>query len=233
MKRVTSSPGKHAKTIKKKKTGDYQKGRELAKTPKQELKAFDTAFLGNNFHTIAGVPAFQLLNPVVNGAELYQRVGRKLYMKSLHIRGNIVQTATSTQDIGRILVVYDSQCNAAAPAIAALLQDSNAGAATNALSEINLTNRARFKILRDKQIIFPSATLAGGVQTNQAFQEQYEHSFSVNEFIKLGGLEAEYNGVNAGNIGDITSGAIFLVCVMETNDAVWQFQYTARLRYYD
>jgi len=72
----------------------------MARAPKQELKAFDVA---NTNVLSSNAGTFTLLNAVVNGAELYQRVGRKLYMKSLHIRGLISNAATVTQDMMRII----------------------------------------------------------------------------------------------------------------------------------
>lgn len=211
-------------------TGDYQKGRELAKAPKQELKAFDVAHTSSAF---AAGGTFTVLNTPVNGAELYQRVGRKIYMKSLQIRGIIQNTATDIQDMLRIAVVYDSQPNAALPVnLNAVFQDSNAGAATSVFSEINLINRQRFKILKDYQIMIPSVFNAAGVLTNVGFYDQKTESFSLNWFIKLRGLEAVFNATNGGTIADITSGSIFLVtfCSSATD---WSFEFTSRLRYYD
>lgn len=209
----------------------YQAGRELNKTPKQELKAFDVALRTNSFSTIAGPPVFDILNAVVNGAELYQRVGRKLYMKSIHVRGVIQPSGASMEAAGRLLVIYDSQPNAAAPLIATLLQDSNAAAATTWASEINLINRQRFKILRDTQFLFGAALNVAG-QT-ELVPDPIRNSLNVEMFIKLNGLEAIYNATNGGTIADIASGAIFLVAIGDANVGTFNFNYTSRLRYYD
>lgn len=232
MKRKASAAGVTKQPKKKSvKTGDYQKGRELTRTPKSELKAFDIARTATNVQLVATPPAFNLLNQMINGAELYQRVGRKVYMKSLHVRGYFQNIATTVQDAIRIIVFYDSQANAAAPTIANLLQDSNAAAGTTAESEINLFNRARFKILRDKQFCTPAVTNTAGVLTNLNYPSN--NVFEFNEFIKLKGLEAVYNGTNGGTIADITSGSLYLVTLCDQQAAGWQFIYTSRLRYYD
>lgn len=232
MKRKLSHPS--APPAKKKKMrGDYQKGRELTR-PGQELKAFDVAYTNINFETVAGPPGqTPALNAMINGSEIYQRIGRKVYMKSLHIRGWIAPIATGLSDVGRIIVYYDSQPNAAAATIVNIIQDSNAAAATTALSEINLTNRQRFKILRDHQIQFPSVSDAAGVLTNEAFPETYQGHTNIEMFIKLKGLEAIYNSTNGGTIADITSGAIGIIVVCEVNNSSWQLGYTSRLRFYD
>lgn len=235
MKRQRSfTTGSSTKPTKKRKVvrrGDYQKGRETLKSQK-ELKAFDLANTGLVGNTVAGPPNFQYLNAMINGAELYQRVGRKVYMKSLHIRGFLFPNgAVPVNEFGRIIVFYDSQPNKAAITIANLLQDSNAAAATSVVSEINLVNRQRIKILRDYQVYLPAGTGANDVSTN-TLPDQITSSLSIDMFIKLKGLEAIYDATNGGTVADITSGAIGITFVT-VDGALWTFQYGSRLRYYD
>jgi len=219
MKRKATTPKAGKITKKKKATGDYQKGRELTK-PTQELKAFDVAENALDFVPTTGPPAFATtLNACVNGAELYQRVGRKIYMKSLHIRGYIKSIATGIQDQLRIIVYYDSQANGAAPTIGALLQDSNAAAGTSAQSEINLVNRQRFSILRDFHVLVPAQTFTAGVLTNTAYPDT-TGKLDIDMFIKLKGLETIYNGTNGGTVADITSGALGFVDIMRRNKRI-------------
>jgi len=177
----------------------------------------------------AGV--FTLLNVPVNGAELYQRVGRKIYMKSIHIRGMVYAAATTTQDRGRMVVFYDSQPNAGVSTLATLFADSNAAHGTSVDSEINLDNRARFKILADKQFIFPSLTNTAGVLTNLGPQDNILQSFDINLFIKLKGLETVFNGTNGGTDADITSGSLYVVTFGGIGN--YGAQWASRLRYYD
>lgn len=205
----------------------------MAKTPKQELKAFDVADTAANFVTSAGPPTVvSNLNVPINGAELYQRVGRKIYMKSLHLRGTVLNIATAVQDVLRIIVYYDSQPNAAAPTFANLMQDSNAAAGSTVFSEINLVNRQRFKILKDHQMITPSCTNTAGVLTNLAYP-QTDNELNFDFFIKLKGLESVFNGTNGGTIADITSGALGFVIISGVTNNSWQLTYSTRLRYYD
>lgn len=216
---------------KRRTTGDYQAGRELPGVPKQELKAFDVALRSNVFMTVAGPPTFDVLNAQVNGAELYQRVGRKTYMKSIHIRGVIQPNAAGSESAVRMLLIYDSQPNKVAPLITDLLLDSNAAAGTTWASEINLINRQRFKILKDTQFLLGSVTNVAG--NSELIPDPIRNSLNVEMFLKLNGLETIYNATNGGTIADISSGAIFLVCVGDANAGSFQFNYTSRLRYYD
>lgn len=230
-KAATQKTKKTTTSHKKRRTGDYQAGRELPGVPKQELKAFDVALRTNIFSTVAGPPTFDVLNAQVNGAELYQRVGRKTYMKSIHIRGGIQPNAVGMDSMCRMLLIYDAQPNKVAPLITDLLLDSNAAAGTTWASEINLINRQRFKILKDTQYYLGSVTNIAG--NAELIPDPIRNSLNVEMFVKLHGLETIYNATNGGTVADISSGAIFLVCVGDANAGSFQFNYTSRLRYYD
>lgn len=211
----------------------YQLGRSLSVQPKQELKAFDVATTTTNVDVVAAPPIFSTnLNCPINGAELYQRVGRKIYMKSLHLKGWLQIAATALQDFVRIVVYYDSQPNASAPTFASLFQDSNVGAASSFLSEINLINRERFQILRNIEVLTPSSTYTAGVLTNTAYPET-NGRLRVNEFIPLKGLETVFNATNGGTVADISSGALGFVVFSAENSNSVVFQWNSRLRYYD
>lgn len=225
------STRKHASRKRARRSLGYQAGRSIYRVPKTEKKAFDLAQAAISFSTAGN---FNVLNAPVVGAELYNRIGRKIYMKSVHIRGVVNNAATSVQDVARIILFYDSQVNGATPPLAALLQDSNPAAGTTGLSEINLVNRERFKIIRDYQLYLPAVTNTAGVLTNgSVVYDPIKHTFNIDWFVKLRGLEAVYNSANAGNSGDITSGALFLCFVSNNQSNTWSFSYTSRLRYYD
>lgn len=214
---------------KTKRRGGYNVGRMNSK-PKTELKAIDVASTALDF-TQAG--ALITLNIPTVGAELYQRVGRKIYMQSVHIRGIVTLVATSLQDLGRMIIVYDSQPNATTFALADLLKDSNAAAASTANSEINLNNRQRFKILRDDQLLLSAGTFTAGVLTNFTIIDPIKNSYNIDMFIPLNGLETIYNATNGGTASDITSGALYLFNVSQSGTSKYSLLFHSRLRYYD
>lgn len=201
-----------------------------------EFKTFDLATI--NAPLINGASA-ATTNAMTQGPEFYQRIGRKIYMKSLKIEGFINNVATSIQDYARILVVYDTQVNGAQPPLAAILQNANAGAVTDGWAQLNMNNRQRFTILRDQKIVLPSVTNAAGagVLTNgPQYVDSVVNQLRINMFIPLKGLETIYNSNNAGNTAaDITSGAVFIYVFnsYNVNNSSWQFTFTTRLRYYD
>lgn len=233
----TAFAAKQKKAVKRKTTGgmtlvgksNYQLGRTHPTQPKAELKCFD---LASTSQALSAAGVFVTLNAIPQGADFFQRIGRKVYNKSIRVTGFINNTATSaTQEYGRVIIYYDSQPNAAIPALADLLQNANAAAATNNFSEININNRERFQILRDRRFILPPLTNTAGQLTNFQVIDQLQQSFNIDEFIKLRGLEAVYNATNGGTIADITSGSIGMLTLGSTGN--WEFTFSTRLRYYD
>ena len=209
----------------------YQAGRAMAAQPKQELKAFDTPVTAVTAQAIAGPPTFQTLNLMVNGAELYQRVGRKCYMKSLHFRGIIQPVGAANETYLRLIIYYDSNPNGANNTIQDLLQDSNAAAATTFQSEINLFNRERFQILRDYPFIGGSSTNIAGA--TEIVPDPIKNSCNIDFFIPLKGLESVYNAVNGGTIADIQTGALKYVFFGDANAIGYELISHSRVRYYD
>lgn len=132
--------------------------------------------------------AAQDLNIISQGATAETRIGRKIVMTSLEIRWtwSLAIGAVGGSPL-RILVVYDKQANAAAPAITDIL-------ATNSfLGLMNLANSERFVILVS-QILEPIST---------------GNNISVGGTIyRSMRLETVFNDTNGGTIGDIQTGSV-------------------------
>lgn len=152
-----------------------------------------------NIDTAVAIPAFGIASgalTLLNGCQAAVvptgRVGRRITMTSLLIRGYVQLAATTTgASPFRLLVVYDSQANKQAPAVTDVLTG-------NAFSyPMLLANSRRFKIVMDKQ--YPVFGTAG------------PQGFELNEYVKLN-LDAEYiDGTGAGDITDITSGSLYAI----------------------
>lgn len=159
-----------------------------ASTP--ELKFKDSSI--TNFISF-GATAFEtgvLLNGLIPDSTASGRIGRKVCLKSLLVRWSINMGTTSTGGTPvRILVVYDKQANATAPAITDILL------ADHFLSQNNLSNRDRFVTIFD-QITAPIAT-------GDCFSQ-------ADTLYKAFDLETMFNAGTAGSIADITSGSIYL-----------------------
>lgn len=226
---------RRTKRVSFKKALGYQSGRSISKIPPVELKAYDVASAALDFISPGtGTSIAAPLNLPVNGAEIFQRVGRKIYMKSIQIKGWIYNKGTAIQDVGRILLVYDSQTNGAAPLIQNIINNMDGTYATDGLSMVNLNNRQRFQIIRDHQITLPADTYTAGVLTNgPSFNMTNAQAYCINWYIPLKKLETVYNQLNTGNVSDIVSGALWILCVSEADSHHWTFTFNTRLRFYD
>jgi len=123
-----------------------------------------------------------LLNGLQLGTGASNRIGRQIFM-------TYMQWKASTTLPSRLLLIYDSQSNGAAPAITDILQDS-----TDVVnSPHSFQGRERF------HYIFDSAyDLTPERNTN------YTHKhMPIN-------LSTSYNDGNTGTIADITSGALYM-----------------------
>jgi len=204
-----------------------------------EIKAVDYTTTPINISTSV---TFNTVNLPVEGSSFYNRIGRKITMKSLHIRGYIYPTLTNTTEHGpqycRFVVIYDAQPNGAVPAIADIFLDYNAAGSTftGALSGLNMNNRDRFTVLRDRKILLPSIGIAGAASANPSYSVDpvlKETQLNLEEFIKLKDLTTQFKA-SAGAIGDIATGALYVFCMCEDpSDPAWKYKFYSRLRYGD
>lgn len=136
-----------------------------------------------------------VLNNCVTGTAATTRIGRKMLMKSLFIRGLLVVSSTTTSGGGkvRIVIVYDRQPNGVLATAANTFQSLNVAEPCNQL--MNLDYRERFKVLADIEV----ALSADGPE-----------SYVINRYINLKNLETDFNIGTAGTIADVTSGSIQL-----------------------
>lgn len=159
------------------------------------------------------------LNCVQQGATSYNRIGTKILMKSVRLSMNIsIAGSAPTSNVARVMLIYDRQPNGAFPAFSAILSDNISGA-PGFNSGINMANRARFVILRDKFLTFD--------QNGDQIQ-------TVQLYVKTK-LEAQFSS-NAGNIGDLNTGALLLVAFATASSSGNFLQcsaITSRIRYFD
>lgn len=180
-----------------------------------ELKFKDVTVDGNVAHTTAAFNTGILLNGLTPGSSASERIGRKVTIKSLLIRWSVHLSATTTGGAPiRILVVYDRQANAAAPAITDILLTDNFNANNN------LSNRDRFIT------IFDQYSEPISVQNNYATNGVLYKSLN---------LEETFNSGNAGNIGDISTGSIYIFVAAAESIGVANlaFEGRSRVRYTD
>lgn len=166
-----------------------------------EKKVIDIA---SGAYQVNTTGVFTLLNGCTQGSDYTDRIGRKIVMRSLYIRGHVfAEPGISTNSLpqqARMILFMDSQPNGAAPAVTDLLNTADAA------SQLNLNNRDRFKVIRDQTFVFgpqvwsnvPAISVSGTPSISD-----------VNVFIRMF-HETIYNAGNAGTIGDINSGALYM-----------------------
>jgi len=175
----------------------------------------------------------------IQGAGLFNRVGNRISLKSLHLVGQLFPTTNSTTGVAeylRILVVYDKMPNGAAPAIADILadQDETGTLTTSTWSNMNLNNRDRFKILMDDRIHVPNNS-AGQEGDQFAAVIDYKGEYNINRFIRLQDLETMFKASSTGQLSDVSTGNLWLVTIGNVASSAngYQLRWNARIRYTD
>ncbi|AJD07542.1 capsid protein [Sewage-associated circular DNA virus-25] len=222
------------KTTKKTTRGKRTKYRlgSLGGAPKAEVKSFDTYVLSN----ATGLPhedsagfaeptsnfaGYTCLNEVSQGAAFYARIGSKISIKSIQVDFDLYTLSiTTTAGTARCILIYDRQTNGAAPSFVDMFNAYPA--AINAFGTgINMTNRSRFSIIRDKYYEF-----GPGESTTK-----HVHMYAK------GRWDTEYKS-STPSVGDITTGAIYLSVISNISLAyspgkICMNEITARIRYLD
>ena len=208
--------------------------------PMGELKGMDTSLnyapvLATTTTNIGVLP----VNLIQAGTGSWNRVGRKVCMKSLRLQGNAscdhFLTAGSDYEgnILRVIVVWDKQPSGGSEP---LFNDifgvtSQAGTETAAwFSPPKYDTMMRFTVVKEFQIVSnPDVALGGG---NYQRRENY-----IDTYIRLPDIETNYSGQSSPmTIADINSGALYVIARAEKNDGtstLWNLTLNARLRYTD
>jgi len=201
-----------------------------------EIKAVDitaTGYLANSTGVVTP------LNLIATGSSFFNRIGRRVEMKSIRISGTMEPLRTNVAlDYIRLMIVYDRQTNGALPSMADILQSTaqNGTNTTNSYSGINLNNRDRFIILRDLRIVPPTETDTAGVITNLGAIDPITTLTNIDLYVKLKGLLTQYKADSSpAVIGDIATGGLFLVTfgLIAAGSEGWGFELESRLRFND
>jgi len=185
------------------------------------------------------------LNLLQMGAGSWNRVGRKVHLQSLRVRGEIVwlldQEATTLNYNGntiRMVIVWDKQPSGGSiPTFDTIFGNTgqDGSEATTYLNPVKYDNMDRFSVLRDCVHTFvpPMYNPAAGTQNAVISRRPFD------EFIQLKGREVVFSGQsNPMTIADISTGAIYIFYraaenVTNTNQIAITSASYARLRYID
>lgn len=191
--------------------------------PTGELKFLDTSN-SFTFDTTGEVPANGQLNLIPKGTGASERIGRKVHIKSIHMRSTIQPNAVTWSGgaMIRFLIVQDKQCNGAA----ATWSGVNGVLAADTISAFrNLDNIDRFVILKDW---FLPITACAGVTTS------FNTPIMEFEFHKKCNIPIEFDAVaDTGAITTIRSNNLFMLARSTTDDDILQHSGVTRIRYID
>lgn len=145
-----------------------------------------------------------LLNTVAQGTTVNQRVGKKILLKSLQVRGYSAANSTATFNDVAWMIVYDKRPTGALPAITDILVSASAQSLNND------NNSGRFAILkRVDQVLLGNFSLTGAVANALTDIS----AVSEDCFLDLHSKETVYKAAATGAIADIEQGALYLVTV--------------------
>lgn len=195
-------------------------------SPKE--KKFVDGVVQDNFKIAA--TSIPTLNVVPQGFSESERVGRNIYLNSLHIKGDITKksttTAVDTSDMARVIIYVDHQCNGLAAPVADMLAFPVAWDSFR-----DLANSGRFTILMDKTIAVNNEvignTAAGTWETGER-----KYNFKFNKTFSPP-LKITYSNVfDTGVLSTIESNNIGMFLIAHKDDATY-FDSRTRIRYTD
>lgn len=222
MKRTRQRPVRYAKKQRQQVYQEYDQPlpRYRAFMGTGESKYFDTEV---SAFSVAGTTAWANTNDVIKGliatpqegSDINNRVGRKIEVYKIAIRGVIRTPAITDQadaygDVAvRVILWQDQQCNAAATTSAALMQDSTTSTASLQFCSFqNPNNFGRFRVLKDK-IIYPRDAVAINDSAATGSIAMPDVPFKItHKFAKP--VVVKFNGTNGGSIADVVNNAFYL-----------------------
>lgn len=185
-----------------------------------ELKNFDVVWQLNPV-VATGTISPHLLT-IAQGIGDTQRIGRKVTIKKVMLRGNVEIPSTSTPGntsaTVRIMLIHDKQANKALPGVTDVLETAVFQAFNN------LSNKNRFVVLMDRMLVVQSKSGSWDGTDDQFGENQVNFSYYKDVVIPI-----EYNAAS-GAITTVTSHNIFGLIISSVGIAVWagnlRFRYT-------
>lgn len=164
----------------------------------------------------------------VQGDDIQNRTGRKIFVKKIRISGVIDiapqggQIACDYPVTARIIVYMDKQTNGSQSQGEDLI---SSGAANDPLDMFqNITNLGRFKVYKDKKIMLtnPSqSVLAGPLIYQNGLTHNWKMNIRVNQWVN-------YNATNGGTVADVVDNSFHLICNVNSTTLAPYIAYKVR-----
>lgn len=179
--------------------------RALESKTRVEYKSRDVT---EDDETITTAGQHYLLNPSSRGAGLHQHDGREIHCVSIQINGIFRVNPSAAENSIRWWIVLDKQPNANVFATSEFINDVD--------GLRNLDNRHRFVTLRQGMLDLSSL--------------KPTHTFSI--YKKLN-FKTTYDVSETATVADITTNALWFVCISDQAALGPDLYFTSRLRYLD
>lgn len=152
------------------------------------------------------------------GAALNQRIGRKINVHKIKVRGQVTlgtftaQSAARTATVCRVVLVQDMQTNATQMQGEQLF---NAGGVTETTlnSFQNPNNFGRFRILKEKFIVVQDPNMAGEVAAANLTANGKRFHFKMNVRFRIP-VQVNFNATNGGTVADIVDNSFHIIAAM-------------------
>lgn len=180
---------------------------------------FSTATLANPLFTV------QLLNPIPQGVTQSSRIGKKVRLKSIQVRGWIARNNDTNPPfsdvvLGALLIVYDSKPTGSMPLATDVLTSQSIKAMNND------SNANRFQMLHRELIRVDWGEYIGTTLTNFGA----EHVEFYKEFNYKW---CEFKALGTGAIDDISKGAVYAIAVGQGQNNTATLFANSRIVYLD
>lgn len=197
-----------------------------------EKKVFDTEVDGTDSDTTGVVIPIFTPPP---GTGISERVGRKVQIKSIYLRGFVCTEAAATPGTGaasevqmsRLIIGYDMQPNGSSPAVLDVLEQAKV------YSQLNINNRDRFRIIKDKQWVFDPFIYNSTAGSALIGVNRTGYPLKI---YKKCNMETIFNGNNGHSAADVTTGLLFVLLITSTaagTDKNVLYFFSTRVRYTD
>lgn len=207
-----------------------------------ELKGVDTQLTGTIPASTNTNALITIVNGVQAGSGSWNRIGRRITMKSLRIKGALqtiyipdAVTGAFAVPVIRMVVVYDRQVSSGTlPNFDVIFgrTDQAGTEGSTVFDSLKYDNMERFAILLDRQY-----SQEPGIISANGSTQSMTHHWSVDEYIKLKGLETTFaSTANPITSADISTGGLYVIFRSNADAATNRSaadNMTARLRFMD
>lgn len=215
---------------------------KLVRQVKQIKKTLpETHYVDNGLIQIAfsNAGVFSLMNGIQVGDNLNNRQGDQTVIRSIRLCGHVVLTGDATAtgtDYIKLLLIWDTQPNGAAPTLAQITQSTDQANNNNTTSYAmrNRTYVRRFRILMEKHWSRPPIGAATTVaNASNTFAQLHSHRLgNMVDFRKRCNLRTTYSAnSNPSVVADIVKGSLYLFAVGLNGAPQYRFDGFMRLAF--